>query len=95
MEDPLLMEDKKMAVSSDAYKLMLAPGYAFYLLSINREGVVAKAVVVDSLPDERYGIALMDTVKKLKFNKSSHADVRQAYVPMTFDDYSIKLKKRR
>jgi hypothetical protein len=47
------------------------------------------------LPDARYAEALLETAKGIKFNKSAGKSMRQTFLPMTFDDNSVALKKRR
>ena len=90
-----LVKKKKVTVGGEVMAKLPNPGYAFYLLTINPNGDVDDVAIVDSLPDAIYAEALLETAKGMKFNKSDRNSMRQTFLPMTFDDNSVGLKKRR
>lgn len=79
--------------SAKVSRQMSSPGYAYYYLTINAKGDVSKVLTIDSMPDASYAKAMTVLVKKIKFNESDGIEPRNAYVPLSFDDYSVAIKK--
>ncbi len=69
------------------------PGYAYFLLEIDPQGRVSGVFTVDSLPDANYAKALTSVAKRLKFNRIEGTNMRSAYLPMSYDDFSAAIKK--
>jgi len=72
---------------------MKSPGYAMFLLLIDSKGNVLRAITVDSLPDASYARALGSVAKRLRFNEVAGPEIRSAYLPLSFDDFSVAMKK--
>lgn len=88
----VMLRKNKVSAGRDVMAVLPYPGYAYYLLNINPNGDVDDVAIIDSLPDARYAQALIPTAKGIKFNKSAGKGMRQAFLPMTFDDHSVGLK---
>lgn len=70
-----------------------APGRAYYLIAVNPQGRVEQRYVVDSLPDQRFALALRRHVGQLRLPPvGDAAPLRWMLAPMEFDDRSILLK---
>jgi hypothetical protein len=85
----------KIRGNAETSSSLRSPGFAFYLVGINAQGVVIKVMTVDSLPNETYAKALTGVAKTLEFNKTPGLELRYAYIPLSFDDESIRIKKTR
>ena len=72
---------------------MSSPGYAFYLVAIDSKGKVSRVFTADSMPDASYAKALAYVARRMKFNQSKETKDRYAYVPLSFDDFSVAFKK--
>ncbi len=95
LQNTVLLNANKIYANAQTTHALGSPGYAYYLLGINANGDVVKAFVVDSLPNESYAKGLSIVAKSLKFNKTPGLELRQAFIPLTFDDFSIRIKKKR
>ena len=95
LQNTVLLNANKIRANAQTSYTLGSPGFAYFLLGINADGVVVRALVVDSLPTEMYAEGLTVVAKALKFNKTPEIELRQAYVPLTFDDNSIRIKKKR
>ena len=78
---------------SQTMRKMSSPGYAYYFLIIDPKGRVTRALTVDSMPDATYAKALASVTKKLKFNEIKGTEIRTVYIPLSFDDFSVAIKK--
>lgn len=73
---------------------MHSPGYALFLVGINPKGRIEKLLVVDALPDQVFAAGLEGVMRRSHFNTAKKdSDMRWAYVPVNYDDQSVKLKK--
>lgn len=95
LQNTVLLNANKIRADEQTSNALGSPGFAYYLIGINADGMVIKALVVDSLPSEAYAKGLTAVAKALEFNKIPGLELRQAYVPLTFDDDSIRIKKKR
>lgn len=95
LQNTVLLNANKIRASAQTTYALGSPGFAYFLLGINADGVVVRAFVVDSLPNEAYAKELTIVAKALEFNKTPGLELRQVQVPLTFDDYSIRIKKKR
>ena len=70
------------------------PGVALFLLQVDPDGKVAQVAVVESLPGPEVAAALRGTVQGLRFNAvAAEAPPRTAFMPMTFDDNSVRIRR--
>lgn len=95
LQNTVLLNANKIRANAQTSHTLGSPGFAYFLLGINADGVVVRALVVDSLPSEAYAKGLTIVAKALNFNKTPGLELRQAYIPLTFDDHSIRIKKKR
>ena len=72
---------------------MNSPGYAVFLVGINPKGRVEKLLVVDTLPDQVFAAGLEGVLRRSHFNTAKKdTALRWAYVPLSYDDESVRLK---
>jgi hypothetical protein len=70
------------------------PSLTYYLLGINGDGEVTKALVVDALPSEIYAKRLIGVAQSLEFNKAPGLKLRQAFIPLTSSDSRFRIKTK-
>lgn len=91
--DLLMLSGPSMDAGQLIMQKMPSPGYAYYLLIIDPKGKVNRTLVVDSMPDASYAKALAYVAKKISFNTAKGTSMRTAYIPLSFDDHSVAIKK--
>ncbi len=94
-QNTVLLHANKIRANAQTSYALGSPGFAYFLLGVNADGSVIKALIVDSLPNEGYAKGLTVVAKTLEFNKTPVLELRQVYIPLTFDDGSIRIKKKR
>jgi hypothetical protein len=68
------------------------PGYGLFYIEVMPDGRVGKALVFDGLPGADDAKLLLRTAERLQFNPAPGAPVRSALVPISVDDYSVRLR---
>lgn len=91
--DPVMLSGPSMDAGQLIARKMPSPGYAYYLFIIDPKGKVSRTLVVDSMPDVSYAKALTYVAKKIRFNSVKGTSMRSAYVPLSYDDLSVAIKK--
>ncbi|MFC4728168.1 hypothetical protein [Coralloluteibacterium thermophilus] len=90
---PLFLTNTPLRAS---HRRMSQPGMAYYLVEVGRDGHIARLLVVDSLPDERYARQLEAVARGMRFNADPDAgEVRRAIMPLSFDDGSVSISRGR
>jgi hypothetical protein len=74
-------------------RMIPSPGYAYYLLVLDPNGKVKRTLIVDSMPDVSYAKALSYVATQIRFNSVKGSSIRTVYIPLSFDDHSVAIKK--
>ncbi|MBS7456203.1 hypothetical protein [Coralloluteibacterium stylophorae] len=70
------------------------PGAALYIVGVDREGRIAKALTVDSLPDTDFARGLRRALMRVRFDPDPDAEpLRWAGLPLQFDDQTVSLRR--
>jgi TonB family protein len=71
------------------------PGQAIYRIGVGRDGRVKRVLIVDSVPDRRFGWRMRNIARRTRFNPSPDAEpLRWAVMPIVFDDHSVSMRPK-